>query len=137
MAAMGVRVPPSPPLARASNASVAEQRGMRLQPATPRCDSGRTLHDSGSAHLEVRSPLHSDRGEFDSLGPDDNLPIRCSWLDMLPWYGREEGSTPSVGSTARPRARMQPGSPKPGEAVRFRRVALRVRALPSPMWSSG
>ena len=39
------------------------------------------------------------------------LPIRCSWLDTLPWYGREEGSTPSVGSTPAPRAahRSRPG----------------------------
>jgi hypothetical protein len=26
-------------------------------------------------------------------------PVQCSRLDTLPWYGREEGSTPSTGST--------------------------------------
>ena len=41
---------------------------------------------------------HSYCGEFDSLDPDDT-PIWCSGLDTLPWYGREEGLNPSVGSS--------------------------------------
>lgn len=40
---------------------------------------------------------HGYCGEFDSLDPDDS-PIWCSGLDTLPWYGREEGLNPSVGS---------------------------------------
>ncbi len=61
-------------------ASVADQLGTRLQPATTRCDSGQMLDTVD----DPRRPRHAD-------------PVLL--VDTLPWYGREEGSTPSVGST--------------------------------------
>jgi len=58
---------------------VADQLGTRLQPATTRCDSGQMLDTVD----DPRRPRHAD-------------PVLL--VDTLPWYGREEGSTPSVGS---------------------------------------
>ena len=108
-AAMGVRIPSSP---RSRFASVADQLGTRLQPATTRCDSGQMLDTvDGPARPRTtprrpgapggHAPLVRERGGFDSLG--------------------------RLHVTSRPRARMRPGSPKPGEVVRFHPAAPRPR----------
>ena len=107
-------------------ALVVEQSGSRLQPVPTRCNSGRALSTRTaraacprSHHLEVESSSHGECGEFDPLGSDEACPSGDRGFDMLPRYGREEGSNPSVGSSSVVRlpclrARKRPRPPTPG-----------------------
>ena len=83
---------------------------------------GRDCHGASSPGGEVALTKRTRRVRFSRPRPTARpvLPV-----DMLPWYGREEGSTPSTGSTSSTTAHGSgPGLRNQGTAVRPRPVVL-------------
>jgi hypothetical protein len=134
-AAIRVRFPSGP-----LRALVAEELGARLQPASPRCNSGRVLQPiSGSAHLGVGPLLQSGRAGCNPLDPDDERRFGISSPRGETATTRRPCRVQSPGSRPCPRAQIatwdseswRGGATPPGGTNRDRRRRTRPSWRPA------